>query len=263
MLAHPRNRLPRSRTRNLLAVRREIPDVARGHIALTNQHVHRLEDRRGDVLSVERATGPDLAVVDLGGKRVVVPRLTLSWHYVLMCHEHDRVEGGISTRPTHEQAELVEHGEFAHLEHAGELLAQGGHPGLEGRAIHECRIVARDGGHPQERPESLDRVIPRVVALCCERCTRGRTRTQARCALRTCNCRDTRHRAHCGTCQRHRRAHLAHGSSSYMRRRAAPSDSAPSVFVIRLRNGSTYFRQVEQNTPAPRCRAQCGRCRTL
>ena len=154
---------------DLLAIAREVPDVTRGHVALAHEVLGRLEEGRDDVLGVERAAGPDLAVCDVGGERVVLPVLALDGDDVLVSHHDDGVETRIRARPAQQDAEVIDARELGHGKEARVEAPKCGDPLGKDGIISLRDVLARDGGNAQQLAEALDGVVSRLVAACGER----------------------------------------------------------------------------------------------
>ena len=162
--AEPVDRVRAGGRRDLLAVAREVPDVARRHVALSDEMLGRLEERADDALGVEGTAAPDLAVNDLGAKGVVLPVLALDGDDVLVGHHHDGVERGVGTRPAKKDAEVVDHRELARLERARVQAAQRGHPAAERLVVALRDVLAAHGRDADELAEALDRGVVGLVA---------------------------------------------------------------------------------------------------
>ena len=154
---------------DLLAVAREVPDVTRGHVALAHEVLGRLEEGRDDVLGVERAAGPDLAVRDVGSERVVLPVLALDGDDVLVSHHDDGVETRVRARPAQQDAEVIDARELGHGKEARVEAPKCGDPLGKDGVISLRDVLARDGGNAQQLAEALDGVVSRLVAACGER----------------------------------------------------------------------------------------------
>lgn len=169
--------------RDLLAVAGEEPDVARGHVALADEVLGRLEERGGDALGVERAAGPDLAVDDLGAEGVVLPPLALDGDDVLVGHHDHRVKRGVGARPAQKHAEVVDGRELGHLKEARKEPAQGRRPAAERLVVAKGLVVARHRGDAQQLAEALDSVVARLVVAGVQHRPRRMARLQGTCAL--------------------------------------------------------------------------------
>ena len=154
---------------DLLAIAREVPDVARRHVALAHEVLGGLEEGRDDVLGVHRASRPDLPVRDVCGERVMLPVLALDGHDVLVGHHDHGVQARVGTWPVQQDAEVIDARELADGKEARVEALKRGDPLRKGGVVSLGDVLSRDGGDAQQRAEALDGVVSCLVAPCGER----------------------------------------------------------------------------------------------